>query len=408
VVSFATGGLLGLFLLFLLDGTKRVQAILVVLFGGSSFVLLAIEIDRIIDTVGRSTVPFLIGLTVGLVIGLAMTLKTGLYIVDERTDKTLTLRDKLRWIHFPGATKTFLWCSSAIVLLTGIDYMTRGTSNLIQYPRYQVLLATIGFVFPLIVFTQYEYQRKVVLLSPPDEKNGRYHPYVMQGLYSLADDDRFHAFPINANSDDVLTDHTIDTFRNSVVGFRYVWPTFSGLSSRKAIIESRSLATEDIPEKEIEKESNVSELFKIVRWISHYIYLTLPNYLRELFADRGVLSSLDHADKVVLIAPAPMGDGDIPDDKVKRKYRKLFDRYESPLSTEVILAVTEFGDYNGTVNDCRISILDNYEGSDNSDLYLPPLASDPVFPIDENAAGEDGPFEDGEGGFKNLLRELSK
>jgi len=408
-VAFVVGLMGGLFCLFFIDGTKRVQAGFVLVFGGLfSFLPLIMETGRILDTVGRQPIAFVAGLLFGLSGGLIFALhRSNLYPLE--LGGRVGVRERLRWVQFPTATRGFLWGSSALVIVTGVDYALTA-SPLVM--RLKSLLAAIGFVFSLIVFTQYEYQRDIVTLSPPNQATGKYHPYVIGGLYELAKDD-YYALPWTGEADQKLArvqgPHIQETsdLPDQIgvdISFGYLWPTFGGLSARKIVVESESRTTDDLPPNVNQynrADIGVGSAFRIAGWVRRYLRFVAPSVVSffERFVGRehDVLDRLDHADTALLLAPTPSSDDDLPPDI--GVYRDLCERYDDPLSTDVVIATTdampvadELGESGRDLDATRlVSVCKNRLGVSNCTLI----------PLDRFATN-------GSGGFDDLLKTLSK
>jgi hypothetical protein len=405
-VAFAVGALTGLFGLFFIDGTKRVQAALVFLIAGIfSFVPLVLETGRIVDTAGRAPAAFVIGCLVGLVSGVAASLyHSNMFPVDFRG--SVHPREKLRWIQFPAATRGFLWGSSALVVVTGVDYVLTSAGAV---TRLQTLVAAGGFVLSLIVFTQYEYQRSIVTISPPDQETGRYHPYVIGGLYEFAKE--YHAMPATGEADDALADaqgigiHSFEDLSERFdvdIKFGLLWPTFGGLSARKVMVGSESWTTNSLPHdlnRNDRSDIGVGIVFRVLRWIRHYLGLAVPQVLLETFGSQrtDVLARLDHADTALLLAPSPKEEEELP--RGIKKYRELCDRYADPLSTNVVIATTEAG---SVAEDLDLALDSDTLKNVCKDRLGVYESNCTLVPLDRfNGNGDD------HGGFDDLLEELS-
>lgn len=403
-VALVTGLACGWFLLFIVDGTKRVQAFLVAVVVGTSAVPLFERTDRILDTVARMPSAFVVGLVVGLVSGgVASVQFYGL-------KRPSSLRELFRWIQFPAATGALFYLITTVVVVTAVNYAAVASGLL---PRLRVLGASAVLVFCLTVFTKYNYRRRIVALSPPDEREGKYHPYVIGGLYAHATD-HHHGFPLNTQSDTALArtlSSPLPPRLQNDVAFGFVSSAFGALTdtlgvpqtwfSRTAVVESQSWTTDqlgDVGDRYDQADSDIANrLLMVWRWILHHLQLAVvPLFLRDSgFAEGDVLSRLDHADTILLIAPTPRNGAELP--RGIETYADLCDRYAASIGTDVVIATT----------DAR-SIADSKGLRMTATQFLMDIESDLDVDRDECTlvpVDRFGP--DGDQGFDQLLDEIT-
>lgn len=343
------GILAGWLMLFCIDGTKRIQSLLVVTVSAASLGGFLTQTGRILEAISRTPSAFVVGIAIGIGTGL---LSVEMYGYKEYEAKSLL--EQLAWIQFPGAASAFRHTIAVITILTVGAFAT-------QAPIVEVggaSLSGIVLLISLSVFMQYDYRRDIVALSPPDLNNDhRYHAYVFGGLFEVAHGDH-HGFPIenkvkigaakNAGSIGNLP------FFGGVASFGvasglHANPSnlFERLGSRllprTAKIETREYTTNRLPDlDDPSPESTLEQLVKAAtRGVRRHLITLLPASIRDQFPERGLtaMDRLHQADVVLLIGPSLTQDESPPEGI--SKFNRICRRFESDLNTELVVAATE-------------------------------------------------------------------
>lgn len=399
------GALFGWLLLFLVDGTKRIQALLIVVIGTLSVGVFLSETGRILDAIGRHPSSFVIGTAFGLVTGAA---SARLYGV--KTPESMGLMESLTWLQFDNAAAAFRHGISLIVIVATVDYILFAPP--VSAGGYAV--SSLVLMVALSVFVQYDYQRNVVAISPPDDDDSRkYHPYVYGGLYHEAYN-AYHGFTIKGGGVLVQAQRASSLSSllkefNQMVAFGFA----SGIRTSKANgvaqlgakilprtvrLESRGVTTTDLPSIISERSINQAVLLlKLsVRRILRHIVTLVPSIVRDQLPDRGFTKTdrLDRADVILLIGPTLDEDEPLP--AGAEVFDHICARYSSDPTTEVVLTTTEAPPDSVRDHDVRVRAQENLEISRNN------LSWTKVYPV--SRFGRDGDIH----GFKPLLDDLSE
>lgn len=351
-VLIVCGVLAGWLLLFCLDGTKRIQAVFVVVGVGVPFVLFVGETGRIAEAIARTPLAFVAGFPIGVVSAAAPSMR----FYGTKRPPELSLRKKFRWLQFPAAAGAFLYGIAAIVLVAVIDH-------LVTIPRLVdgLVVAVSGTVLivSLSVFMQYDKRLMSVVVSPPDfDGDEKYQPYVVGGLYETATNDH-HGFPIEGdgelNAAQTARDmRDLDTRFESAVTFGYVASMFRGIGLipewvrqnwflRTVVIESEGWTTNQIDDVDAREGVLPDPLNDAARLVSNYLVMAVPLVVRwSLQGTYGsVQEQIKAADTVLLIGPTPTGDEELPEGT--DTLVELCERYADRAGTDVVLATTRAG-----------------------------------------------------------------
>lgn len=338
-VVFVVGILVGWFLLFVLDGTKRLQALFILVAAGLVLVPALQRLDRVISSVARQPEVFVVGVVVGLVVGISF---GRLYGVKQPANIGIT--GLLKWSQFPAANGGQFYTVTALVVLTAVQYPFVTDAGLADVVV--VFSAAVASVFALTVFVSYDYQNRVVTVAPnPDD--GKFDPYVIGGLYRHAKTAR-HGFPIEGDAELVDAENAMGLdmlaprFHDPPVSFGYL---NEGIMTRTAIIEAEGWRMNDINQQQIrrrlqEQSTGRNTLGTLWRALRYYCWCLVPSPIQSMVEYTGgtVLNRLDHADTVVLLAPTPEnGDPDIK----TQPYLDLCTLYENDVQTDIVVATTE-------------------------------------------------------------------
>lgn len=348
-VLFIVGILSGWFLLFLLDGTKRIQAAIVFIVGSVSVGPLLSETGRILEAINRSPNAFIIGILIGLVTG---GLTASFYGVKR--GESMSILQKLSWIQFTSAVGAFRSSIAVVVLITAVDYW-----------RISEAINSLGFlgvsfvlIISLSVFMKYDYRQEVVAISPPDDDGKyKYLPYVLGGLFHRARKE-YHGFSIYGRhliaqaSRAQDFDGLLEEFKQRV-GFGFVsgvqanWTDGiraigANLLPRTVRIISSQSTTDDIAK--IESNRNKNEYLLMAKLafdrIGMHIVTLIPSVIRRrMTTNHSEKIALNQADKILLIGPT-LADDEVPPEGVE-VFDKICARYNPDPTTDVIVATTE-------------------------------------------------------------------
>lgn len=351
-VLLVCGLLAGWLLLFCLDGTKRVQALFVLVGVGVPFGLFVDQTGRIAEAVVRTPWAAAVGLAAGLVSGAATSSR--FYGVKRPPD--LSPVEKLRWIQFPAAGGAFRYGMSAVAAVVVVDYATTAGGVL---DRLLVAGAGIVLVGSLSVFMRYDQRRTTVVVSPPDFAGAyRYQPYVVGGLYEAVELQR-HGYPIEGDGE-LVAARTADGLSDlqerfdSAVAFGFVSSMLRGIPGvpddladrlflRTVIIESEGWTTDRIGE--VDRDSGPAVLPEGVERaaarVRHRLRRFVPVPIRRALqgTHASVLDRLESADTVLLVGPT-LGPEEEPPDGTDT-LAALCDRFADRVGTDVVLATTE-------------------------------------------------------------------
>ncbi|WP_142860724.1 DUF389 domain-containing protein [Salinigranum halophilum] len=394
-VAFISGLVLAWALLFLLDGTKRVQGVLTLAVLAIAFFPIVQNTGRILATIGRSPVAFLIGLLLGFATGVSASRFYGIKRPDD-----LGVREQFRWVQFPAATGAFFYSISAVVVLNSVNYVLVVPSS---SDGLVVLGSSVLFVFFLGVFTTYDYQRRIVVISPADQSEGRYHPYIIGGLYGLAETE-YHGFPIEGDSELNSAQHSgnmrdLQKRFTSLVKFGFVSPAGRVLK-RTVILESECWTTRDlrsVDRRYGEQHPALRFAGRIAHWVGSYLWITLvPSVVRREFTEStgDVLSRMDRSGTVLLVSPTPTAEEGRPVEV--DVYADICKRYADSFRTDVVVATTEAASEATQTGHAVES--DEFVARIQRRLDLDSCT---VVPVDRFS-------EDQVRGFETLLREISK
>jgi len=349
-VVFLIGIMLGWLLLFTVDGTKRVQGILV---AGLTFVTVGQYLrqsDRVLGAIGRQPVFFGGGLLIGLTTGIATAELFGVKRLGR-----VGLIETLAWMQFPTAAEAFRHTVTILVVLTIADVgLTVSPSRAIT-----VAIAGVVLLISLSLFMQYDYQRRVMALSPPDSnKNRKYFPYVLGGLFHEAKRN-YHGFTIAGGGElqEASVDNSFKTLRSSFnrpVSFGFASGIHSSRQSglkrlggkllpRTVTITSESVTTNELPSFSRRNSTHQATVYgkMVVRRLKRHFVLLVPKIIRERLPAGGLrmIDRLDQADVVLLIGPTLRDDEPTPPGR--RQFQAVAERYSSDPTTEVLLVTTE-------------------------------------------------------------------
>ncbi|SDK18919.1 hypothetical protein SAMN05216226_1372 [Halovenus aranensis] len=338
-IAIYAGLLVGLFLLFCVDSTKRVQGLLV-LIATVSFLPILWD-TRLINSSIREPTALILGLIGGLLVGASLSYSRW-YGTKRPSD--LTLLEKIKWVQFPAATGGFFYILSLLVLTIGVNfafYASETARGLL------VAGSSVLFIISLSVFTTYEYERLIVpISSAANLTEERYHPYVVGGLYAATGDRE--GFPISgANWGDIRYVNNVAglpaTLRRCKFGF--LQPLY-GIKwfVRTVIIEiDEQWTVENLPSN---YDTNPRVHLLALRWIRHYLKITvvpgLLDYILEVGTyTKGDLSNrLTHADKIMLITRTPRNADDV-DEKTREKFEEVVERHTDDFTTDVVVVTTQ-------------------------------------------------------------------
>ncbi len=396
------GTLFGWLVLFVFDGTKRIQALCLVAVGTVSVGLFLSETGRILDAIGRHPTSFVVGTIIGVGTGAVPARLFGV-----KTPDSMGLVDSLAWIQFDTAAAWFRHAISVIVLVATVDYLL-----LVQSVDGVVVAAsTLVLLVALSVFVKYDYQRNVVAVSPPDpDDSKKYQPYVFGGLYDEAKRN-YHGFTIESpgallKAQKASSLNSLPDFERMVAfGFASgIRPTTAGGMSqlgakilpRTGRLQSEGVATGELPT--IHSERNENETVLLLKLAGRRMYLHIvtlvPRVVRDRLPNRGVTmkDKLDGADVVLLIGPTLEDDEPIP--AGVEVFDHICTRYAADPTTEVVLATTEAPPDSVESHTVKIGAKKNLQiGDDN-------LSYTKVYPV--SRFGKDGENH----GFEPLLNEL--
>lgn len=348
-VLVAVGLLCGWFLLFVLDGTKRVQAVLVSLAFAVSVGGYLQATGRILEAIGRTPIAFAFGLVLGVVSG---TVYAELFGVKRPSDAGLT--ETLAWVQFPTAAEALRHSVTLFVLLGIGDYILIAP----PFAAAGTAVAGFGLLISLSVFMSYDYQRNVVTLSPPDPDGRRkFQPYVFGGLYDRAKDD-YHGFSIRGGSD-LVSAQVADSMRNlelfdQPVAFAFASGVYSDRESgierlgrrvlpRTATIESRGYTTPELPDITTDKTSHPLQGYAMLvgSGLRRHLVTLVPKVIRSRLPRAGltIVDRFDAADTILLIGPTLTDRDETPNGL--ETFVQICRRYQNDPTTEVLLATTE-------------------------------------------------------------------
>lgn len=408
-VLLVVGLLSGWFLLFVLDGTKRIQALLVSLVFVVSVGGYLQDTGRILEAIGRTPLAFVIGVGLGAVSGAAY---AELFGVKRPSDTGLL--ETLAWVQFPTAAEAFRHGVTLFVLVGVVDYA------LFAPPLSAVGTATAGagILLSLSVFMRYDYQREVVSLSPPDpEQRRNYQPYVFGGLYERANDG-YHGFSIDGGSDLVQAQvanstRDLQPFDQNVA-FAFASGVYSGGASgvqrlgrrllpRTATIESKGYTTPELPDMTGSEPGGQLDGYALTaaNGLRRHLITLVPKTVRSRLSGGGldVVDRFDAADTVLLIGPTLGADEATPDGT--ETFAQVCRRYKDDPTTEVLLATTEAE----TAVDIETTAVDDEELKLDARRYLglgsEEISSFDVYPLSRFT--KSGPK-----GFTRLLERLGE
>ncbi|GAB7012711.1 hypothetical protein [Halolamina salina] len=331
------GGLLaGWFALFLVDGTKRVQAALVLLVAVVALLPTLGDLGRVLGAIQRESVTFAAALVVGLLSGGVTSQIYGVKVPNQ-----LSIRERLQWIQFPTASRAFFYTVSVLVLLAALQYVQYATSIV---DTLVTLLAGGVAVFALSVFMTYEYQKSVVTITAENDR--RAEPYVLGGLFAHAESER-EGFPIEGNH---LLRQAVTAADESALPDGFGAPVSFGflagdVTERTAKVTTEGFSTRDVNRNRLEnrlreRNGGGARVKQLLRWVRHHLVLILPAVVRDAMAyqEGTVLNRLDHADTVLLLTRTP-GKDDTPEEA--DLYGLLTELYGDDPSTDVVIATSE-------------------------------------------------------------------
>lgn len=351
-VLFVCGVLAGWLLLFCLDGTKRIQALFVLVGVGIPFGLFVDETGRIAEAVARTPWAVVVGTVVGLVSGAASSSR----FYGTKRPLELSTLEKLRWLQFPAAGGAFFYGMVAVVFVGVVDY-AMVADGLVD--RLAVATSGVVLVAGLSVFMRYDRRHTTVVVSPPDvEGTEKYQPYLVGGLYETVTNEH-HGFPIEGDGELVAAQTArrmadLDARFGSPVTFGFVTSMFRGLRSipqwirenwflRTVIIESNGLTTNQIGDIETNTGGLPAPVETGVARVRHHVRLAVPRVLRRSLGGPygSSLERLESADTVVLVGPTP-ADGEEPPAGTDTLLA-LCERYADRIGTDVVVATTRAG-----------------------------------------------------------------
>lgn len=348
-VLLAVGLLGGWFLLFVLDGTKRLQALLVTLVFVVSVGGYLQETGRILEAIGRTPLAFVVGLGLGVGSGAAY---AELFGVKRPSDTGLL--ETLAWVQFPTAAEAFRHGVTVVVLVGVLDYALFAP----PLSAAGTLAAGVGVLLSLSVFMRYDYQRGVVSLSPPDPDGSRnYQPYVFGGLYERAKD-AYHGFSIRGGGG--LVEAQVADGMNDLepfdedVAFAFASGVYSGgdsgveqlgrrLLPRTVTIQSRGYTTTELPDLTETKASGQFEGYALLAasGLRRHLITLVPKAIRSRLSRGGltIVDRFDAADTVLLVGPTLTDHEETPDGV--EAFAQVCRRYQDDPTTEVLLATTQ-------------------------------------------------------------------
>lgn len=406
-VLLIVGVLFGWFVLFLLDGTKRIQAAIVLSIGSVSVGTQLLESGRIIGAIGRSPASFVIGVAIGVITG-----GISARLFGVKRPESMGLIESLAWVQFEGATEAFRHGITSIVILAAIDY------SLINPLRETVgySFASVILLLSLSVFVQYQYEKSVVAIAAPDPNNSRkYLPYVFGGLFDRARR-RYHGFTIRGGAilNQAMSAASLNTLvdrfdRKVAFGFASgiqagqsgIQQLGSKLLPRTARIESEGITTERLPSLNSSREDSRVYLYSrlVVRGIARHLILLVPDAIRKFLPNRSFtkIDKLDRSDVVLLIGPT-LADEPMPDGSAV--FDTICARYKHDPTTEVILVTTEAPAGSVQNHDTKVNSMENLGIERNH------LSWTNVYPLSrfKNEIAEDGDEDE----FRLLLNRLSE
>ena len=332
------GGLLaGWFALFLFDGTKRIQAGLVLLVAVVALLPTLGDLGRVLGAIERESVTFAAALVVGLLSGGVTSQIYGVKVPNQ-----LSVWERLQWIQFPVASRAFFYTVSVLVLLAVVQYVQYATSIL---DTVVTLLAGAVAVFALSVFMTYEYQKSVVTITAENDR--RAEPYVLGGLFDHAETDR-EGFPIDGNhllrqAATAKNEDSLPDGFDSAVSFGFL----SGdVTERTAKVTSEGFSTRDVNRNRLEerlRERNgaYAQTKQLLRWIRHHLVLIMPAFVRNVlvYQEGTVLNRLDHADTLLLLTRTPGADEEPP--AGADLYGLLTELYANDPGTDIVIATSD-------------------------------------------------------------------
>ena len=351
-VLIVLGVLAGWLLLFCLDGTKRIQALLVIVGAGIPFWLFVEQTGRITVAVARTPWSAFLGLSVGVISGVA----TSAQLYGVKRPIELSPAEKLRWLQFPAAGGSFLYGMAAVIVTVVIDFVVTMSLNPIALV---VVSSGAMFVVSLSVFMRYDQRQTTVMVSPPDfEGDYKYQPYVLGGLYKTVTLDR-HGFPIEGDGE-LTAAKTASDLRglearfDSTVVFGFVSSMLQGLPSvlnrvannwflRTVIIESEGWTTNQVGEVAGDHKKNLlpNPLASAVERGRYYLWQCLPFIVRRELRGgyNSVLDQLENADTILLVGPTLAEDESPPEGC--ETLAALCKRFGDRIGTDVILVTTQ-------------------------------------------------------------------
>jgi hypothetical protein len=350
-VAAAIGVLSGWVLLFLVDGTKRIQAPLL---GGAillTVVPFSARAGRILDTVSRAPLSFTAGVLVALASGAAVA-----RTYEGKSNSSLSWFQSAKWLEFP--TTTYVLHASLILylLITAVDY---AISPAPVVDKLLLAISVVCLILVLNVFIGYEYQKRVITLAPHGVGSSggetippsKYDPYLIGGLYGYAKQ-QHHGFIISGATELSNADDTPECHYSSFSDLQAFTDRVSfgclndGLLSRTTIIESDQRSTDSITPDQFSNPSSgsgrsVTRLFnRGLRKLQNVLLLTLPPSLRESPEFSGSLAlEMERADVVLLVTPALAQGEDAPDGT--EHYAGISKQFGSLVGTDVIIAAIE-------------------------------------------------------------------
>lgn len=361
------GVLFGWFTLFMADGTKRIQALIVVTVGSASVGNRLIETGRIVEAIGRSPEAMVVGTLIGLTTGFVT---ASLYGVKR--GKSMSILQKLSWIQFTPAVGAFRSSMGLIVLISAIDYARMSdTLASIEFGVMSVIL-----LISLSVFLQSDIQQDVVAISPPDEDyEYKYHSYVLGGLYHRAKNE-YHGFSTDgrhliAQASEASSFEGLLSEFEQRVGFGFIsglqanWTDGvrafgANLLPRTVRIMSNETTTDDLPEISSTDERNKYILLVALalRRLGRHLITLIPHGIRSKVAASGQdIQDLDGTDTILLIGPT-LAEKDVPPEGVA-KFNKICARYNADPTTDVVVAITEAQKSSKTKEEIQIRAREN-------------------------------------------------
>jgi len=332
------GGLLaGWFALFLFDGTKRVQAALVLVVALVALLPTLGDLGRVIGAIQRELLTFGVAVLLGVLTGGITSRVYGVKIPHQ-----LSIRERLRWIQFPTASRAFFYTVAVLVLLAVVQYIQYAASIV---DTVVTLLAGAVAVFALSVFMTYEYQKSVVTITAENDR--RAEPYVFGGLFAHAETER-EGFPIEGNH---LLRQAATAADESALPDGFGAPVSFGflagdVTERTAKVTTEGFSTRDVNRNRLEnrlreRNGGAAGVKQLLRWLRHHLVLILPAVVRDAISYRegSVLNRLDHADTVLLLTRTPGAGEDAPEGA--DLYGLLTELYGDDPSTDVVIATSE-------------------------------------------------------------------